>query len=88
MPDDNPTPFSLTSPVTTAFFITSPFNSPRSYANGRHEGIDLRAVANGKAVEVVAAQRGVVDHISLGGTDFGNYVRIRHNWHDGTTWVT
>lgn len=88
MPDDNPTPFSLTSPVTTAFFITSTFNSPRSYANGRHEGIDLRAVANGKAVEVVAAQRGVVDHISLGGTDFGNYVRIRHNWHDGTTWVT
>ena len=35
--------FFLVNPVTTGFTITDPFNSPRPYANGRHEGIDLRA---------------------------------------------
>lgn len=88
MPNDNSTLFSLTNPVATGFFITDPFNSPRPYANGRHEGVDLRALAAGKAVEVVAAQRGIIDRIRLGGTDYGNYVRIRHEWSDGTTWVT
>jgi len=88
MPDDTSTPFSLINPVTTGFFITDPFNSPRPYANGRHEGIDLRALVGGKAAEIVAAQRGVVERIRLGGTDYGNYVRIRHEWDDGTTWVT
>lgn len=88
MPDDNSTPFSLINPVTTGFFITDPFNSPRPYANGRHEGLDLRAITGGKAAEIVAAQDGVIDRIRLGGTDYGNYVRIRHEWADGTTWVT
>lgn len=88
MPDDNSTPFSLNNPVATGFLIVSPFNSPRSYANGRHEGIDLRAAANGRAVEVLAAQRGVIDLISLNDKGYGNHVRIRHDWNDGTTWVT
>lgn len=87
MPDDIPR-FFLVNPVDTGFFITNPFNSPRSYANGRHEGIDIRAIQAGKPVDVVAAQRGVIDRIRKGSTGYGNYVRIRHDWPDGTTWVT
>lgn len=88
MPDDNTTRFSLINPVTTGFYITDPFNSPRSYANGRHEGVDLRAVIGGRPAEIVAAQRGVVDRIRAGETGYGNYVRVRHEWVDGTVWVT
>ena len=88
MPDDNSTRFSLINPVTTGFYITDPFNSPRSYANGRHEGIDLRAVSGGRPSEIIAAQRGVIERIRSGGSGYGNYVRIRHDWDDGTTWVT
>jgi hypothetical protein len=88
MPDDNSVPFTLRNPVTAGFFITDPFNSPRAYANGRHEGIDLRAVRGGQACEVVAAQRGVVDRLRTGDTGYGNYVRLRHDWADGSTWFT
>ncbi len=88
MPGDNITPFFLANPVTTGFFITDPFNSPRPYANGRHEGIDLRAVQTGQPAEVVAAQRGVVDRLKTGDTGYGNYVRLRHDWADGITWYT
>ncbi len=88
MPDDNSTPFTLINPVSSGFFITDPFNSPRPYANGRHEGIDLRAITGGQPAEIVAAQHGVIDRIRLGGTNYGNYVRIRHEWGDGTVWVT
>src|SRR5690606_12693778 len=88
MPDDNTTRFTLSNPVRAGFYITDPFNSPRSYANGRHEGVDLRALTGGRPAEIVAAQRGVVDRIKSGNTGYGNYVRIRHDWADGTTWVT
>lgn len=88
MPDNNSTPFSLINPVTTGFSITDPFNSPRAYANGRHEGVDLRAVVAGRPAEIVAAQRGTIDRIRMGNSGYGNYVRIRHDWADGTTWVT
>lgn len=88
MPDDNSTRFTLINPVTTGFYITDPFNSPRSYANGRHEGIDLRAIAGGRASEIIAAQRGIIERIKSGNSGYGNYVRIRHDWDDGTTWVT
>jgi hypothetical protein len=87
MPDDN-TRFFLSNPVATGFFISDPFNSPRSYANGRHEGVDLRAIKGGQAVDIVAAQRGVIERIRTGTTGYGNYVTIRHDWHDGTTWVS
>lgn len=88
MPDDNSTQFSLINPVRTGFYITDPFNSPRAYANGRHEGVDLRAITGGRPAEIVAAQRGVIDRIRAGDTGYGNYVRVRHDWPDGTTWVT
>ncbi len=88
MSEDNSTRFTLRNPVTTGFFITDPFNSPRSYANGRHEGIDLRAIRGGQPCEIVAAQRGVVDRLRNGNTGYGNYVRLRHDWVDGATWFT
>ena len=88
MPDDNTTRFSLINPVTTGFTITDPFNSPRAYANGRHEGVDLRAIVGGRPAEIVAAQRGVVDRLRTGNTGYGNYVRLRHDWPDGTVWYT
>ena len=88
MPDDITTRFSLINPVTTGFYITDPFNSPRSYANGRHEGVDLRAVIGGRPAEIVAAQRGVIDRLRTGTTGYGNYVRLCHDWPDGTVWYT
>lgn len=88
MPDDNSTRFTLINPVTTGFYINDPFNSPRSYANGRHEGVDLRAVSGGRPSEIIAAQRGIIERIRPGDSGYGNYVRIRHDWGDGTTWVT
>ena len=88
MPGNNSTRFSLINPVTTGFSITSSFNSPRAYANGLHEGVDLRAVVAGRPAEIVAAQRGTIDRLRTGNSGYGNYVRIRHDWVDGTTWVT
>ena len=85
MPDDNSTHFSLINPVKSGFFITDPFNSPRPYANGRHEGVDLRAIAGGRPAEIVAAQRGIIDRIRADDSGYGNYVRVRHEWADGTT---
>lgn len=82
--------FFLTNPVATNFFITDPFNAPRPYANKKHEGIDLRALENGRRVAIVAAQRGIVDRIRRTdpGRGYGKYVRIRHDWPDGSTYVT
>lgn len=81
--------FFLGNPVNTRFRVTNTFNSPRPYANGLHEGIDLRALEEGKAVDILAAQRGVVDHIRWNiDAGYGNYVRVRHVWDDNTTWVT
>ena len=80
--------FFLVNPVTTGFTITDPFNSPRPYANGRHEGIDLRANHGGRTAEIVAAQTGVIDRIKSGDTGYGNYIRLRHDWADGTVWYT
>ena len=80
--------FFLVNPVTTGFTITDPFNSPRPYANGRHEGIDLRANHGGQPAEIVAAQAGVIDRIKSGDTGYGNYLRLRHDWADGSVWYT
>lgn len=88
MPDSNSTRFSLINPVTTGFSITNPFNSPRAYADDHHEGVDLRATLAGRPAEIVAAQRGTIDRIRTGSSGYGNYVRIRHDWVDGTSWVT
>ena len=80
--------FFLVNPVTTGFVITDPFNSPRPYANGRHEGIDLRAVQGSRPAGIVAAQAGIVDRVKSGDQGYGTYVRLRHDWADGATWYT
>lgn len=36
-----PEPFFLIHPVTIAYHVNEPFDAPRPYANGKHEGIDL-----------------------------------------------
>ena len=81
--------FKLVLPVATNFFVNDPFNSPRPYANGKHEGIDLKAVdSGGRPVDVLAGQRGRVDKIGFAPDGYGNYVHIRHEWEDGSTYVT
>jgi hypothetical protein len=87
MPGDNE--FWLQNPVATNFLVTSRFNDPRDYGNGLHEGIDLNAVdSSGSPVAVLAAQRGVVDKVGFYQSGYGNYLRIRHAWPDGATYVT
>lgn len=82
--------FFLTNPVATRFFVTDPFNAPRPYANKKHEGLDLRALQNGRRVAILAAQRGTVDRIRSvdPGNGYGKYVRIRHDWPNDETYVT
>ena len=94
MAPTKPEGFYLLVPVATRYQVTSRFNDPREYANSpdkkqRHEGIDLNAVdASGRPVAVFAAQRGVVDKVANFPPGYGHYVRIRHQWPDGETYVT
>lgn len=72
--------------------VTDPFNSPRSYGNGRHEGIDLRVYnPTGRMPNIVAGQRGRVDGIRSvdPGSGYGVYVRLTHeDFEPGVTWKT
>jgi hypothetical protein len=45
-------------------------------------------MAGGKPVDILAAQAGVVDRLRNGTTGYGNYVRLRHDWPDGSIWYT
>lgn len=91
-----PTPsgpdFFLVNPVARTFTILDRFDTPRSYTfapnkKQLHQGIDLRATdEQGNPVAVLAAQRGIVKEVGFSQFS-GNYVRISHQWHDGT-WVT
>lgn len=83
--------FFLFNPVEGEFTITDHFNSPRSYANKRHEGLDLRVRTNRRNVfrRILAAQRGTVSRIQT--TDkggYGIYVRLDHDWPDGNRYST
>ncbi len=81
--------FWLENPVELPFQVTDHFNAPRTYANGLHEGIDLRVILpGGQNSRVLAAQRGVVDQVGFSATGYGHYVRVVHYWNDETTWVT
>lgn len=94
MPDSDRPIFRLGSPIATHLLVTSPFNAPRSYPHDPqkrqlHEGIDLRALdANGRPVEVLAAQDGEVTKVGDFPPGYGRYIRIRHQWLDGSTYVT
>ncbi len=86
--------FWLAVPVAAPFLVTSRFNDPRNYPNAptklqKHEGVDLNAVdIAGRPVAVLAAQRGVVDRVDNFPPGYGQYVRIRHAWPDGNTYVS
>jgi murein DD-endopeptidase MepM/ murein hydrolase activator NlpD len=95
-PPSNYPEFWLASPVPSiTFHITDPFNTPRPYANGKHEGVDIRSwdFETQSRVEICAAQTGIVLRIRIDDTpvrDYGNYVDIQHDgpWKDGKTYVT
>ncbi|MDX1436061.1 MAG: M23 family metallopeptidase, partial [Anaerolineales bacterium] len=86
--------FWLQNPVDLNFRVNDRFNAPRNYSNNptkkqAHEGIDLHAVdASGRGVRVLAAQRGVIEKVGNFPPGYGRYVRIRHEWPDGSTYVT
>jgi len=87
-------PFWLQNPVKGSFFITSRFNDPREYTatpkkKQLHEGLDLKAIdPGGRPLPVLAAQRGIVDKVGFYAQGYGKYVRIKHAWPDGRTYVT
>jgi murein DD-endopeptidase MepM/ murein hydrolase activator NlpD len=71
------------------FRITSHFNDPRTYANGKHEGLDLDCWddANSKAVKIYAAQAGTVESVNLDASHaYGRYVIINHGGTVYKTW--
>ncbi len=98
MPTTNePQPFWLQLPVARDFAISCSqcrFDDPRDYDFApnklqKHEGIDLAATdVSGQPVAVLAAQRGLVDHVGYSPDGYGNYVRVVHEWGDDTfvTW--
>jgi murein DD-endopeptidase MepM/ murein hydrolase activator NlpD len=67
------------------FRVTDPFNAPRSYANGKHEGLDLDCYddINRRAVNIYAGQIGTVESVVTiwSGTSYGKHVIIKHNWY-------
>ncbi len=81
--------FWLENPLEVPFHVNDPFNAPRDYANGLHEGIDLAVFTPTGAISAVrVAQRGFVDRIGFSATGYGHYVRVVHGWHDDTVYVT
>jgi len=76
--------FELGSPVRgIPFRITDPFDTPRPYANGKHEGIDIRCFdfVNNRAVEILAPADGTVVVARRDDTperDYGNFVILKH----------
>lgn len=71
------------------YLLTSPFNAPRSYANGLHEGVDydiIGGLAN-NLIPVLCTYDGVVDKEGEG-DKYGLYVRIKHqlNGREFFTW--
>jgi murein DD-endopeptidase MepM/ murein hydrolase activator NlpD len=80
-------PFALQFPMTWAYTIQARFNAPASY--GRREGMLFapQTPLPTKPLEVLAAQRGIVQKVAFYGQGYGNYVCIEHSWY-GKTYVT
>jgi len=75
--------FRLTNPVPSIpFRVTSMFDTPRNYANGKHEGLDLDGYddATGQTIPVVAGAAGVVATVNntVSPNSYGKYVVIDH----------
>jgi len=75
--------FRLTNPVPSIpFRVTSLFDTPRNYANGKHEGLDLDGYddATGQTIPVVAGAQGIVTTVNNNAVpnSYGKYVVIDH----------
>jgi murein DD-endopeptidase MepM/ murein hydrolase activator NlpD len=82
-------PFYLAFPLNCAPRLTDPFDAPRPYANGKHEGADFAALLpDGTPAVVMAAQHGVVARVGFQRDGYGLFVRIVHEWYDGHVFVT
>ena len=88
-----PPEFLLRIPIDAPGFVyTDRFNAPRTYANGKHEGLDLVGIElNGTILQrpyaVLAGQRGVVVDVGFSASGYGNYVRVKHQW-GNEVWYT
>ncbi|MFW5941904.1 MAG: peptidoglycan DD-metalloendopeptidase family protein [Chloroflexota bacterium] len=85
------TSFALSPPIKDIpLTITSGWRTRRIYqgVEYEHEGIDLRAVRDGRPVTIVAAAGGVVDRRAYSEKGYGHYIRLRHEADGGTrfTW--
>jgi murein DD-endopeptidase MepM/ murein hydrolase activator NlpD len=81
--------FFLAFPLTCPPRLTDPFNAPRPYANGKHEGVDFAALDDqGQPAAVLAAQRGVVVRVGFQRDGYGLFVRIAHWWATDQRFVT
>ena len=79
----------LGKPFAVPYALTSPFNAPRSYANGLHEGVDydvLTAVADSQE-PILCLYPGTVDISIDSSGGYGKYVRVRHE-RNGSTFYT
>ncbi|RMF50894.1 MAG: M23 family metallopeptidase [Chloroflexota bacterium] len=82
-------PFYLAFPLNCAPRLTDPFDAPRPYANGKHEGADFAALLpDGTPATVLAAQRGYVARVGYQRDGYGLFVRIVHLWQADQTFVT
>jgi hypothetical protein len=76
--------FSVAPPILDIpLFITSGWRTARIYqgVSYEHEGLDFRAVKDGKPVTIHATTAGTIEYIRATdpGTGYGKYVRLRHN---------
>ena len=64
------------------YVLTDPFNSPRSYANHLHEGVDFDVMGGppDNKVGVLCAWPGVVQSVSWDPSGYGKYVRVECVW--------
>lgn len=79
-PNSPLTGLKLGHPFAWRYALTSPFDAPREYGNGRHEGADYDVVggAPDNKVDVLCLYPGVVVGSSDGTTGYGRQVRVRH----------
>lgn len=67
-------------PFRVPYMMTSPFNAPRNYGNGLHEGVDydILTAAPDSDEHVLALYPGVVTRVERKTTGYGNNVIIAH----------
>ena len=64
-------------PASYPHVVSSRFDDPRGYGNGKHEGQDFASLhGNPKPNVVVTPQSGVVEKVGYDATGLGNYIRV------------